>query len=1042
MGCPDETTLSDFLQGMLSEERRAEVLVHVEGCPDCQRALAAGEAPPPMADDPMAEITPVLTRGATLSRYVVRERIGIGAMGVVYAAHDPELDRQVALKLLRPEGRHVEELRLRLLREAQALARLSHPNVVAVHDVGVCGDGVFMALELVEGTTLADWLKEPRAWQEILRVFVDAGRGLAAAHAAGLVHRDFKPANVLVGNDGRVRVTDFGLARSTHRVDASLESVARSSLPLEEGDSELLTRTGALVGTPAYMAPEQLGGRSVDAHSDQFSFCVALYEALFGMRPFEGTSLEELGRAAREGRVREIGHDTKVPAWVRHSVLRGLRPRPEERFPSMEALLVALTPRPRRVLAWVAASAVVASLLSVGVGYVGAHRHEVRCAQEAEKLAAVWGPVQRERVRATFLATGKPYATSAWEKVSADLDAYAAQWRALRTESCLAAGSDTSALPWQTATCLDARLWQLAAVTEVLETADAQTVQNAQQMVVSLEGLSGCRDAPELSTRPRPPEALRARVDADRRKLAEARARLEAGLHAEGIKVTSALLQEIQGVDYRPLEAEVLVLHGQLHGLVGKQKEAEDILYRALWAAEAGHDDETVARVWILLIWVVGDQMARVDEAERLHQHARAVVERLGPERFPTLATDLHLRIGGLLLLRGKLERAEEEFSQGLELSRKAFGPDSLRASYCISGLGRVRARQQRATEALELLRQAQRQREQLWGTEHPSLALNLSNMATQLLTLGHREEAIAAWRRSLALLESSRSADDPSLAAPLNNLASVLRDQGRLDEAREYLQRAFTIFERSKGPDHPNTTIALNGLGLVAYDAQQLDEALGYHQQALERIQRSLGPDSPRSATPRIHLGLVTKRMGRHDEARRHLQRALQLLEKENGADSATVGNALRPLARLELDTGAPQVALAHCQRALRLDEKTQGTETPDAALDLACLAQAHLALGAPEHALPLLERAYAVHARAPRDPLDQAWASFLLARALAEQRSHPDRARAALLAREARSLMEGLGSRARLELREVTAWQSRNPASPPIQVSSEVTR
>jgi tetratricopeptide (TPR) repeat protein len=228
----------------------------------------------------------------------------------------------------------------------------------------------------------------------------------------------------------------------------------------------------------------------------------------------------------------------------------------------------------------------------------------------------------------------------------------------------------------------------------------------------------------------------------------------------------------------------------------------------------------------------------------------------------------------------------------------------------------------------------------------------------------------------------------------------------------------------------------------MVAYDAQQLDEALGYHQQALERIQRSLGPDSPRSATPRIHLGLVSKRMGRHDEARRHLRRALQLLEKENGPDSATVGNALRPLARLELDTGAPQVALAHCQRALRLDEKTQGAETPDAALDMACLAQAHLALGAPEHALPLLERAYAVHARAPRDPLDQAWASFLLARALAEQRSHPDRARAALLAREARGLMEGLGSRARLELREVRAWQSRNPTPPPTRVSSEVTR
>jgi serine/threonine protein kinase len=229
MRCPDETTLSDLLAGLLLEERRTEVLTHVEGCRGCQRA--------------------------------------------------------VALKLLRPEGRHEEVLRLRLPREAQSLARLSHPDVVTLHDVGSCENGIFLTMDLVVGTTLAEWLRQPHPWPEVLRVFLEAGRGLAAAHAAGLVHRDFKPANVLVGRSGQVRVTDFGLACSTEKP----EQTARAP-EAPEDDSALsgpLTRTGALLGTPAFMAPEQLQGQGASAHSDQFSFCVALHEALYGPPPLE-----------------------------------------------------------------------------------------------------------------------------------------------------------------------------------------------------------------------------------------------------------------------------------------------------------------------------------------------------------------------------------------------------------------------------------------------------------------------------------------------------------------------------------------------------------------------------------------------------------------------------------------------------------------------------------------------------------------------------------------------------------------------------------
>nr|WP_306818537.1 serine/threonine-protein kinase [Archangium lipolyticum] len=996
----------------------------MEGCADCQRALAAGASSLPASrapGEPGAELAP----GATLSRYVVLERIGQGSMGVVYAARDPELERRVAIKVLRPEGRQVEELRRRLLREAQALARLSDPHVVAVHDVGTCGDGIFVAMDLVEGTTLAEWLRQPRSWREVLHVFVEAGRGLVAAHRAGLVHRDFKPANVLVGRDGRVRVTDFGLACSVEQSEVSGE-VPSPGAPLSSGGNAELTRTGALLGTPAYMAPEQLQGHKADALSDQFSFCVALYEALYGERPFQGTSFEELGRAAREGQVRPARRDTRVPAWVRRVVLRGLRPGPEERFPSMEALLEALTSCPRRVWGWVAGSVLAAALLGLGVYYGGVHRREVRCEQEVERLGAAWSPERRERAHAAFLATGKPFATSAWERSSSALDAYAAQWRTLRAEACLAADEgDTSTSASQTAVCLDARLWQLAAVTDVLERADAETIQRAQHLVASLEGLAACKDAPASALRPQPPDALRPRVDAVRRKLAEAKVRLEAGRYSEGLSVTGSLLQEIQGLDYRPLEAEVLVTHAQLQGLGGKLKDAEESFYRALWAAEAGRDDEMAARVWIFLIWAVGDQAGRAEDTERVAQHARAAVERLGRERFPAMAADLSLRLGVMMLGQDRLEQADAEFSRGLELSRQSRGPDSVRTSYFVSSLGRVRTRQHRHQEALELFRQAQELRERLWGPEHPALALNLNNIAISLLELGRREEAVDTWRRSLALLEATRPPDHPSFAAPLNNLASVQRSLGRLDEARRDLERALAIFEHSKGKDHPHTATALNELGMVAQDSQRWDEARAYHEEALRRVQRALGPDTPRAATALASLGEVHLQAGRYDEARRDLTRALRLWEKESGPEGASITTALRPLARLELATGSPGKALEACARALEVDERVLGAEAPDVALDLACLAEVHLARGTPEQAVPLLERARLLHGSAPKEPLDAAWASFLLARALTEQRGSPDSARATALAEEAQTRMEGLGLRARVKLRQVVAWR-----------------
>ena len=280
-----------------------------------------------------------------LGRFVLLRKLGEGGMGTVYAAYDEPLDRKVALKLLHPIEKEGTRLRQRMLREAQAMARVSHPNVLHVYEVGELGSQIFIAMEYIDGVTLAAWQHEAtRGWQEILSLYLQAGRGLSAAHQAGLVHRDFKPENVLVDRRGMARVGDFGLARlqgeAEPRGDSSVDPLpAVASSPVLRSP---LSQTGTLAGTPGYMSPEQYRCQATDPRSDQFSFCVALFEALFGRRPFAGDSVDELAAAVMGGKRREIPTTTAVPIEIQQAILRGLSTEPSARFESMDALLTAL----------------------------------------------------------------------------------------------------------------------------------------------------------------------------------------------------------------------------------------------------------------------------------------------------------------------------------------------------------------------------------------------------------------------------------------------------------------------------------------------------------------------------------------------------------------------------------------------------------------------------------------------------------------------------------------------------------------------------
>ena len=384
-----------------------------------------------------------LKKGDTLGRYLVIEQIGAGAMGVVYAAYDPELDRKIAVKILRPhEGKGDKTRRQeRLVREAKAMAKLSHPNVGAIYDVGVHGNQVFLAMEFLSGGTLRDWMTaKKRPWREVVKMFIEVGKGLAGAHAEGLIHRDFKPDNVLIDKNGAPKVVDFGLVRltsaaldrsTTGSIDiAATEEDETASLPLAQTALVALTRTGAIAGTPAYMAPEQFLGKAIDARSDQFAFCIALYEALYGERPFAGDTVIAIADTVTEGRVRPLPSNASIPPWVRRVVLTGLHTKPQDRYPSVEAVVAALLddPQVRQRKRLRTAGVVLAVVAALGGGrhWYGRKQREVdrqiaekvRAAEQAlAELPSLSSRFTEQRQKALQLFdSGNPRAEAEWQQ--------------------------------------------------------------------------------------------------------------------------------------------------------------------------------------------------------------------------------------------------------------------------------------------------------------------------------------------------------------------------------------------------------------------------------------------------------------------------------------------------------------------------------------------------------------------------------------------------------------------------------------------------
>jgi tetratricopeptide (TPR) repeat protein/tRNA A-37 threonylcarbamoyl transferase component Bud32 len=845
MSCPGPSALQAYLNGAATADERETMREHLEACAEC-RAIVLALAPTPPPEMHAALSRPAhpsleeLSSGQLVGRFIVLHRLGAGGMGVVYAAYDPDLDRKVALKLIRrmhgKSPADADQLQERLMREAQAMARVAHPNVVAVHEVGRHQEQVFIAMELVDGETLAVWLaRASRSPSQIVDVFLLAARGLAAAHAAGLVHRDFKPNNVMIDEAGRVRVMDFGLARP---VATAMDS---TPFPSPGRLDHALTASGALLGTPAYMAPEQLAREPADPRTDQFSFCVALYEALCGVRPFVGEDTDALRTAILEHKLQRPRR--RVPRWLLRVVERGLASAPAQRWPSMPALVSELgRDRSRRRGRALLGGAL--ALLAASVGLV-ASRHAATqpCRGAEQKLAGVWDDARRHAIATAFTATDRPYAADALRSATRILDDFAQRWVAMRTEACEATrihGEQSEELLDLRMECLSERLSELKATTDLFVSADANIVERAVTAASGLQPLAGCADQKALRAPMRPPAdpATRARVDALRVELATTRALREAGRYQEALKRASAVATDAQTIHYRPLEAEALTLAGRLKMDLSDSTPARATLVDAVAAAEAGRHEAEEVNGWTWLIWQA-DNEGHFAEGYDFVKHAQACLERLGGDE--RLAARLERTAGLLYTDDQKPHEAHEHLTRALALAEKQFGPMHPETATTLSYLANLSAAEGSFAQARVYRERALNIFESVLGPSHPKVGAALCSLGITLAQEGRWDEALQHYRKALAI-ELAALGENADAGATTSNIARVYDKQGRYEEALVEQQRALTIWQHALGPEHPNVVAGHLYMGQILLRMHRPDEALAYAQQALA-IWRRLGP-------------------------------------------------------------------------------------------------------------------------------------------------------------------------------------------------------
>ncbi|MCH9685114.1 MAG: serine/threonine-protein kinase [Deltaproteobacteria bacterium] len=691
----------------------------------------------------------------TISRYLVIERLGSGAMGVVLRAYDPRLRREVALKLL--HRREDSDAEARMLREAQSMAQLSHPNVVGIYDAETTEYGVMIAMELVVGVPLDRWLEEQsRSTSQVLAAFLQAGRGLVAAHAAGLIHRDFKPANVFMGTGdgpqgiGRVRVGDFGLARETAKpveTDPSIDAPA----------SVELTAAGTIMGTPVYMAPEQHMGLDVDERSDQFAFCVSLWEAIHGERPFEGAMVFALAVAKQRGQLRPPR--TKIPTAIQAAIERGLSADPNDRWPDLATLLERLEPRRRR---W-GTLAVAATIATVGVAATAmlttdtVPPRQARCTTARQLLAETWN----EQTAATL-----QHNVRAPPRLFQSVGAYAVELRDYYDQTCQADPPLDDLRFDVTMGCLDARTRRIATIVEGLSTGPIQQDKQIDKLIDGLTPIDRCADTQWMGTRQMLPDDPRQRqvvleLQGDIARVKHLRAQ---GQLAEAAALSDATVARAEASQFVPILASAVFTRSAIAKTEGRYDYAAALLRRVLELRLSIGDDEGGLAAAVDLVFVRGVMQDRFDEADGWAAVARGLIGGIdiGPVRRGWL--DNH--VGASMNARGEpeaaiapLRRAAQELTTGLGPEHKSIADPLVHLARALTMLGRP-------AEAIEPAERAVRLRQAHYAPTSPTITTALLVLAQAQDDAGAHAEALATLRRGLALHETDGAEAIPATVA------------------------------------------------------------------------------------------------------------------------------------------------------------------------------------------------------------------------------------------------------------------------------------
>ncbi len=837
--CPTDDTLGALVHHALPHDEVARVTAHLDGCDGCRQAVIAvvrgGGVVTVDLGSPKPAPKPIIKR---IGRYELRKLLGSGGMGHVYEAYDAELARAIALKVLRPDLARAS-LAERLVRESRMMAKLAHPAVVAVYDVGRDDDMVYVAMELVRGETLAAHVaRVAPGWRTIVALYERAGRGLAAAHAAGIVHRDFKPDNVLVelvaGRATRVAVSDFGIAVALAPADAT-------------SATGTLTAPGAAIGTPAYMAPEQLDGAAVDARADIFAFSVSLWEALFGERPFRATTVRELRVAMATPPRAPRG----VPRRIVRALQRGLAVAPADRWPTLEAMLrelAAVLARRRRVALGLTALALVA------VGVAGAlvlHTPADACARGLAALDDLPHPVLAD-----------PALQAA---ASAKITATTAAWRTTFGATCTRDATPIQAAP--IAACLDARRIELAGWLADLGVDDAR---HAVQLAGLVEDPAACaHPAPGLlaSRVPEDP-ALRRRVSALRYRGFDIEGARDRGDFARALADAAALVRDAEPV-WPQVHAEALYLLGTTQSMAGDSKPALATLQHTAAVAEAAHADYIAANAWIQL--VLGATFDDGDPTRGLEYvtYAAAAVARVGdPPELQAMVDYVH---GNTLVAADRDDEAEVVLRRAVELA-KTKAPDIL--PQAIQGLGFLYEDRARYGDAIAAYRDALAHLPASGPAVVSSAVIFRQRLAINLSLAGHDDDALAMAREAVALADKTLPTDSIDRHFAHSALAQVLESHGDYAAALVEAHASGEAIGKLRGERDERYGEALDLEATLLGELARFTESAAMFARACEILAFTLGDGA--SAQLSCVLAQSSALAGLHRDAE-----ALALLEK-----------------------------------------------------------------------------------------------------------------------------------------------------------------